>query len=238
MIRKCEFLKSFRNNWWGSIDKGERVCVKLRLSRKKRGELILHKMWKERHLIMLAFYLTLVDTPEDKDFVEHMYTEYRQFMFLVAKDILKNDEEAEDAVHEAFLRIIEVIDKLRGYDKDHLQASLLVTVRNIALNVVRDEKRIEYVGIFNDETEAKFLGAEGPNVEMAVLNKIEFNEVLGYVRKLTVEEQDLLYMHYVHRTRGKELAKLFNISPANVRKKIDRACQKIEKMMEANGYER
>jgi hypothetical protein len=182
LIRKCEFLKSFRNNWWGSIDKGERVCVKLRLSRKKRGELILHKMWKERYLIMLAFYLTLVDTPEDKDFLEYIYEEYRQFMFVVAKDVLDDESEAEDAVHEAFLRIIEVIDKLKEYDKDHLRASVLVTTKNVALNIAHRREKFEYVGLFNEETETNLCAVDDVNIEASVLKEIEFNEVLGYVR--------------------------------------------------------
>jgi DNA-directed RNA polymerase specialized sigma24 family protein len=51
-----------------------------------------------------------------------------------------------------------------------------------------------------------------------------------------VEEQDLLYMHYVHSTPGKDLAVMFGISPASVRKKIERACKKLEKLIEEDGY--
>ena len=185
---------------------------------------------------MLAFYLTLVDTPEDKDFLEYVYEEYRQFMFAVAKDILKNDEESEDAVHEAFLRIIEVIDKLKEYDKDHLRASVLVITKNVALNIAHRREKFEYVGLFNEETETNLCAVDDVNIEASVLKKIEFNEVLGYVRKLTAEEQDLLYMHYVHSTPGKDLAVMFGISPASVRKKIERACKKLEKLIEEDGY--
>lgn len=59
---------------------------------------------------MLAFYLSLVDSEEDKSKVEQIYYQYRNLMFYVARDVLRDEKLAEDAVHQAFIRIINHLD--------------------------------------------------------------------------------------------------------------------------------
>ena len=53
-------------------------------------------------------YLQLIDSPEEQSRFEELYTTYRKLMFHVAKGILGNDQDAEDAVHDAFLSIAKI----------------------------------------------------------------------------------------------------------------------------------
>ena len=55
---------------------------------------------------MLTFYLSLIETEEDKSKFENIYETYRKVMFYTANQILKDEYLAEDAVHSAFLRIL------------------------------------------------------------------------------------------------------------------------------------
>ena len=57
---------------------------------------------------MLQFYLSMMNSGEDKALVEFLYNEYKQLMFKTAYAILRNRESAEDAVHDAFLRVINI----------------------------------------------------------------------------------------------------------------------------------
>ena len=61
---------------------------------------------------MLSFYVSLVETEEEKSLVEALYIKYEQDMYNVAFSILHNNYDAEDAVQEAFLRVIENLDKI------------------------------------------------------------------------------------------------------------------------------
>lgn len=54
---------------------------------------------------MLMLYLEMLETPEEKVRFEEIYQNYRNKMFHMADHILHNDQDAEDAVHNAFLRI-------------------------------------------------------------------------------------------------------------------------------------
>ena len=60
---------------------------------------------------MLVYYLQMLDTPEEKVQFEQIYMKYRGLMYHVAENILHDSQEAEDAVHNAFLRIIKRFSK-------------------------------------------------------------------------------------------------------------------------------
>ena len=55
---------------------------------------------------MLEIYLAMLDSEEDKNKLEQLYANYKQFMYKTVYTILKNATDAEDAVHEAFMRVI------------------------------------------------------------------------------------------------------------------------------------
>ena len=60
----------------------------------------------------MLVYLQMIETPEDKSKFIILYEEYRDYMYRVALAILHNPEDAEDAVHYAFVKIAENIDRL------------------------------------------------------------------------------------------------------------------------------
>lgn len=54
---------------------------------------------------MLYIYLSALDTDEEKDYFEELYLQYRHKMYGIAYSILHNEQDSEDAVHQAFLKI-------------------------------------------------------------------------------------------------------------------------------------
>ena len=59
----------------------------------------------------MLIYLALIDSDAEKSKFEITYRAYRDLMFHVAYKILNNQQDSEDAVHQAFLKIIEVLEK-------------------------------------------------------------------------------------------------------------------------------
>ena len=54
---------------------------------------------------MLLIYMSFIDDESRRRLFEEIYFSYRKQMFLVARTVLKNDSDAEDIVHDVFLRI-------------------------------------------------------------------------------------------------------------------------------------
>ena len=63
---------------------------------------------------IMLIYMMMLETPEEKSLFEQIYLEYRGLMFHVAYEILHNEQDAEDAVHQAFVKIAENIKKIVG----------------------------------------------------------------------------------------------------------------------------
>ena len=60
----------------------------------------------------MLLYLAAIQEPEDREKFRVLYTNYRGLMFHVAYEILHNEQDAEDAVHHAFVKIAENIKKI------------------------------------------------------------------------------------------------------------------------------
>ena len=57
-------------------------------------------------------YLMMIDSAADKRKFVVIYETYRCFMMKIAFDVLKDDHMAEDAVHEAFVKVAENMDQI------------------------------------------------------------------------------------------------------------------------------
>ena len=89
---------------------------------------------------MLIYYLQMIDTPEEKVRFEKIYQKYRGLMYHVADGILHNRQDAEDAVHNAFLRIIKHFKRLQNTPVQDLAPLVAVIARNEAISLQRKRK--------------------------------------------------------------------------------------------------
>ncbi len=56
--------------------------------------------------------MSMIENNTHKLKFENLYRDYRQLMFYKANEILQDKHLAEDAVHQAFIRIIQNLDKI------------------------------------------------------------------------------------------------------------------------------
>ena len=89
---------------------------------------------------MLIYYLQMLDTPEEKVRFEQIYLKYRGLMYRVADSILHNRQDAEDAVHNAFLKIIKKFSRFQNTPAQDLASQIVVIARNEAISLLRKRK--------------------------------------------------------------------------------------------------
>ena len=89
---------------------------------------------------MLMMYLQMLDTPEEKVRFEEIYLKYRSVMYHVADNVLHNSQDAEDAVHNAFLRIIKKFSRFQETPVKDLAPQVIVIARNEAISLQRKKK--------------------------------------------------------------------------------------------------
>lgn len=54
----------------------------------------------------MFLYLAMIDSDADKSKFEILYSEYKNLMYYTANRILRNSSDAEDVVHQAFLKVM------------------------------------------------------------------------------------------------------------------------------------
>lgn len=91
---------------------------------------------------MLVYYLQMLDTPEEKVRFEQIYQEYRGLMYHVADGILHNRQDAEDAVHNSFLKIIKRFSKFQNTPAKDLAPQITVIARNEAISLLRKKRDV------------------------------------------------------------------------------------------------
>ena len=75
----------------------------------------------------MLVYLAMIDSPDDRHKFEVIYNTYKQLMYYIANNILGDIKDSEDVVHEAFLKIIDIFEKIDNPTSPQTR-SLIVTI--------------------------------------------------------------------------------------------------------------
>ncbi len=161
---------------------------------------------------MLDAILSAVESQEEKTLIEKLYYEYESQMYSTAFAILQHKHDAEDAVQNAFLKIIEYLPKLNLDLNLQTQSLLTIITRNIALNEIKKRKqRLKYeIDIEKLETI--------PVIED--FDKISYKEIQNLVDQLADDLKNVIIMRYILDYRPKMIAELLDISLSAVYKRI------------------
>lgn len=163
----------------------------------------------------MLIYLQMIETAEERSRFEQLYTAYRSLMFHVAKEILGNEQDAEDAVHEAFLSIAKNFEKISTEERHKTKAFVVVVVRNKAIHLLRQRTR-HTASEYYDEVSGILTEAIGED------------GVAQCFMKLPSRYRDFLSLKYVWGYDNRELAAFLDISEAGVRKLNQRARSALE----------
>ena len=87
----------------------------------------------------MLIYIQMIASDEDKSKFEQIYLTYRKLMFFVARSILKNDADAEDAVHTAFVSIIAHLEKISEINCPETKAFAVIVAECKALDILRSK---------------------------------------------------------------------------------------------------
>lgn len=89
----------------------------------------------------MILYLQMIESQEDKTNFEKIYHAYRGLMYYTAFQILNHQQDAEDAVHSAFVKIAEHIEKISDPVCPQTRSLIVIITRNNAIDLLRSRKR-------------------------------------------------------------------------------------------------
>lgn len=167
----------------------------------------------------MLIYLLMIETPEDQSKFEAIYLKYKQMMYVIAYDILHNPQDAEDAVHHAFVKVAENISKIEEAVCPKTKGYVVTIVENRAIDIYRFKKAHPTVP-YNEET----VGME--------MDYDEDNALAGCILKLPPRQRHIIVLKYQHGYELKEIAKMLGITYTNALAIEQRAKKKLKALCE------
>jgi len=174
-------------------------------------------------VIIVLMYLAMIDSPEGRSKFEIIYYKYRDLMFFAAHKILSDSCDAEDVVHEAFLKIVDIIDKIKDVDSPQTRALVVIITEHKAIDLYRKKQR-EKVIPFEEEYMG---GRHHAEVERVADDQI----VVNAIEMLPQKYKEVLLLKYSHGYSMDEIAVMLSMTKENVKKTIQRARNKLEQLL-------
>ena len=157
-----------------------------------------------------------------------MVDQYATTLYRVAYSVLRNAEDAEDAVQEAFLRVLRHRDTL-GEVRDQ-RVWLIRIVWNIGLD---RKRRVKTRPETDDVAELeRVLPAGGLSAEERAAAAQHHAYVLGLVETLPDKEREVLMLSAFEELSSVEIASVLGITESSVRSRLFRARNLMSKLLE------
>jgi RNA polymerase sigma-70 factor, ECF subfamily len=151
--------------------------------------------------------------------LEALVGQYATTLYRVAFSVLRNPSDAEDAVQEAFLRVLRHRDTLDEV-RDHR-----VWLIRIVWNIVLDRKRRAKTRPETDDISelARVLPANGLTAEQRAAAAQHHAQVLACVDRLPSKEREVMVLSAFEELSSVEIASVLGITESSVRSRLFRA---------------
>lgn len=171
---------------------------------------------------MLVLYTSLIDDESEKLRFEEIYYSYHKRMYVVAKKILGNNEDAEDAVQVSLLNLARHMERVPAGNEQVLNAYIFTTVRNTALSMLRKQSR-EIDTISMDELPISI----GDDPLEAMMKQNDYNMLLSVISELPLSCREVIFLRYVQGKDVKEVAEIIGRTSNYVRVQTHRAKKQL-----------
>ena len=160
----------------------------------------------------------------DNEKLEQLFELYSDLMLQHAYYILKDIPTSQDAVSEAFLRVIKIIEKINELDCPKTRKLMVIIVENISKNIYNRRKREALV----DFTEIDFENENSLDDFYDIEVKQDMDNIL---KRLPIDYANILVLTSDGYST-KEIAEILDVNYENARKRLSRAKKSLKKLIE------
>lgn len=171
---------------------------------------------------MLPIYMALIDDEKDKKAFEKLYNKYKNKVHAISLNILKNEQLAEESTSDTFLSLAKCFQKIKYLEYHKLDYYIVITSRNMAKNISKKEKENLMTVSYDDDS--YFVNEN--------MSCYEFEFLKGCIKKLKVDDQEILYLKFSCGLEYSEISKTLGITSATARKRLQYAKNRLKILLE------
>ena len=172
----------------------------------------------------VLIYLQMIETEEEQSKFELIYHEYFPLMFHIAYQILHHQQDAEDAVHQAFVSIVENITKIDQPLSPQTKRYVAVIAENKAIDIHRKSQRHPITSL--------------EDVSPGIGIPVEYDgddELVKCILELNPLQRQVIWLKYHYGYSLREISSMLKISLPWAIQLDQRAKKKLKKLYEERG---
>ena len=179
---------------------------------------------------MLIYMLAYLDGIDEEEKFIALYRVHFVYMRSIAFDILSDDMLAEDAVQNAFIKVMPRLDAIGDVESKTTRVYLGTVARNSAINIYNKRKG-QWLrdGAVSEETQGY------SEDETALTDKLTVDMILEKLSRLSDDYVDILVYRYYYDMTSKEIAAVLGIKDSLVRKRLQRGKELLQAIIEEEG---
>ena len=172
----------------------------------------------------MLIYLQMIETEAEQSKFEVIYHEYFPLMFHIAYQILHHQQDAEDAVHQAFVSIAENITKIDQPLSPQTKRYVAIIAENKAIDVHRKSQRHPVTSL--------------EDVSPGIGIPVEYDgddELVKCILELNPLQRQVIWLKYHYGYSLREISSMLKISLPWAIQLDQRAKKKLKKLYEERG---
>lgn len=170
--------------------------------------------------------IELLTNDPDKGLRE-MINQYTGLLTTIVSRILKNPQDVEECVADAFVSMWQAMHKLKK--PEGIKGYLVCTARNNAIDRYNRIRKYSYI---SDETDI----ISGEDMELSVISAEFVGKLQGLIMKMSPRNREIFTRKLFMFEPDKEIASAVGLSEAQVKARLYRGRKRLRKAFEEGGY--
>lgn len=143
-------------------------------------------------------------------------------IFYAANNILQDKHLAEDAVHQTFIKIYDILYKIDENNCRKTRNFLVIICRNISIDMYNQRKNRS-----EDEYNESVIIPNNESVAELIINNESFERLNEIIKELKPIYQEVILLRYSQDLSIEEISKLQKVNTKAVQKRIERAKKQL-----------
>lgn len=177
---------------------------------------------------MISGALAILKSDAERNEMSSFYEKNQNRLYGIAMKILKNQEQTEDAVQEAFLNIANNPDTFFSLNDTKKIRYMCEVVKNESLKMLNKSRKI----MTEELTEDIVYNNDDNPIENSFFEKISREEILAFIDTLPETQRNVLVLSYSSELSADEIGIALNIPVSAVYKRLYLARKSVKRFIE------